>query len=50
MTYVRNILNRSDPGGQMLDMIQNYSFSLLKGNFHGKPKTTEAHKYAQNIT
>ena len=25
MTYVRNILNWSDPGGQMIDMTENYS-------------------------
>ena len=38
MTYVRNILNWPDPGGQMIDMTQNYSFSLHKGNFPGKTK------------
>ena len=46
MTYVKNILNWPDPGGQMMDMTQNYSFSLHKGNFPGKTKTTEAHEYA----
>ena len=25
MTYVKNILNWPDPGGQMMDMTQNYS-------------------------
>ena len=46
MTYVKNILNWPDPGGQMMDMTKNYSFSLRKGNFPGKTKTTEAHEYA----
>ena len=51
MTYLKNILNWLDPGGQMMDATQNYSFSLHKGNFPEKKlKTTEAHQYAQNIT
>ena len=39
MTYAKNILNWPDPGGQMMDMYQNYSFSLHKGNFPGKTKS-----------
>ena len=38
MTYVNNILNWPDPGGQMMDMTKNYSLSLNKGNFPGKTK------------
>ena len=34
----------------MMDITQNYSFSIHKGNFLEKLKTTEAHEYAQNIT
>ena len=46
MTYVKNILNWADPGGQMMDMTQNYSLSLHKGNFPGSLKTTEAYECA----
>ena len=42
MTYLKNILNWLDPGGQMMDMTQNYSFSLHKGNFPGKPKNNRS--------
>ena len=49
MTYVKNISNWPEPGGQKWDMSQNYSLSPHKGNFPGKLKTTEAHEYAQNI-
>ena len=42
MTYVKNILNWPDPGGQMMDMTQNYSFSLHKGNFPGKTKNNRS--------
>ena len=38
MTYVKNILNWPDPGGQMMNMTQNYSLWLHKGNFSGKTK------------
>ena len=38
MTHVKNILNWPNPGGQMMDMTQNYSLSLHKGNFPGKTK------------
>ena len=36
MTYVKNISNWPDPGGQVMDMTQNYSLLLHKGNFPGK--------------
>ena len=42
MTYLKNILNWPDPGGQMMDMTQNYSFSLHKGNFPGKTKNNRS--------
>ena len=47
MTYVKNISNWPDPGGQKMGVTQNYSLWLYKGNFPGKKlKTTEAHEYA----
>ena len=49
MIYVKNISNWPDPGGQMMDMTQNYSLLLHKGNFPGKLKTIKADVYAQNI-
>ena len=48
-TYLKNILNGPDPGGQIMDMTQNSSLWLRKGNFPGKTKT-EAYEYVQNIT
>ena len=36
LTYVKNMSNWPDPGGQMMDMTQNYSLSPHKGNFPGK--------------
>ena len=51
MTSVKNISNWPNAGGKIMNMTQNSSFSLPKGNFPGKKlKTTEAHEYAQNIT
>ena len=50
MTYVKNISNWPDPGGQKMDMTKNRSLLRHKGNFLENLKTTEAHKYAQNIT
>ena len=41
MTYVKKILNWPNPGGQMMDMTQDYSLSLHKGNFPGKTEKTE---------
>ena len=35
--------------GQMMDMTQNYSLLLHKGNFPEKLETTKADVYAQNI-
>ena len=46
MTYLKNILNGPNLGGQMMDMTQNYSLWPHKGNFPGKTKTTEAYHYA----
>ena len=43
------ISNWPDPGGQIMDMTQNYLLLLHKGNFPEKIKTAKAHKYAQNI-
>ena len=42
MTYLKNIFNGPDPGGQMMDMTQNYSLWLHKGNFPGKSKTNRS--------
>ena len=42
ITYVKNILNWPHPGGQMMDMTQNYSVSLDKGNFPGKTKNNRS--------
>ena len=41
MTYVKNILNWPDPGGQMMDMTQNCSFLRHKGNFPGISKNNQ---------
>ena len=35
----QKVLNWPDPGGQMIDMTQNYSLWLHKGNFPGKTKS-----------
>ena len=42
MTYVKNILNWPDPGGQMMDMTQNYSLWPHKANFPGKTKNNRS--------
>ena len=42
MTYLKNILNWPDPWGQIMDMTQNFSFSLHKGNFPGKTKNNRS--------
>ena len=42
MTYVKNIINWPDPGGQMMDMTQNDSLWLHKGNFPGKTKNNRS--------
>ena len=42
MTYLKNILNWPDLGGQMMDMTQNYSLWLCKGNFPGKTKNNRS--------
>ena len=42
MTYFKNILNWPDPGSKMIDMTQNYSFSLHKGNFPRKIKNNRS--------
>ena len=42
MTSVKNISNWPNPGGQMMNMTQNYSFSLPKGNFPGKTKNNRS--------
>ena len=41
MTYVKNISNWTDPGGQKMDMTQNRSLLRHKGNFPGKFKNNE---------
>ena len=46
MTYLKNILNGPDPGGQMMDMTQNYSLWLLRVIFLERLKITEAYEYA----
>ena len=47
MTYVKNILNWPDPGGQMMDMTQNCSFFVAqKVIFLENRKTAKPHKYA----
>ena len=30
MTYLKNVLNGPDPGGQMIDMTQNYSLDCIR--------------------
>ena len=40
MTYVKNVLNWPDPGGQMMDMTQNCSFCGTKVIFLENRKTT----------
>ena len=42
MTYVKNMSNWPDPGGQMMDMTQNDSLWPLKGNFPGKTKNNRS--------
>ena len=46
MTYLRNILNGPDQGGQMMDMAPKLFTLTAKGNFPGKIKKTEAYEYA----
>ena len=46
MTYVKNISNWSDPGGQRMDITQIDLFCGTKVIFQEKLKTTEAHEYA----
>ena len=41
MTYVKNISNWPDPGGQKMDMTQNPSLLQYKGDFPGKSKNNE---------
>ena len=50
MTYLKNILNGPDPGGQMMDMTQILHFDRIRVIFLEKLKTTEAYKYARKIT
>ena len=50
MTYVKNILNWPDPGGQMMDITQNFSLWLYKGNFPGKTKNNKSTSICLNIT
>ena len=40
-TYVKNISNWPDPGGQKMDMTQNCSYLQQKGNCPGKSKNNE---------
>ena len=42
MTYVKNILNWPNPGGQMMDMTEDYSLWLYKNNFPGKTKNNRS--------
>ena len=42
MTYVKNISNWPDPGGQKMDMTQNRSLLRHKGNFPGKSKNNRS--------
>ena len=42
MTYVKNMSNWPDSGGQMMDMTQNDSLWPLKGNFPGKTKNNRS--------
>ena len=41
MTYVKNILNGPDPGGEMMDMTQKCSLLRDKGNFPGISKNNK---------
>ena len=40
-TYVKNILNWPDPGGENMDMTQNCSYLQQKGNLPGKSKNNK---------
>ena len=42
MTYVKNISNWPDLGGQKMDMTQNRSLLQHKGNFPGKSKNNRS--------
>ena len=42
MTYVKNISNWPDPGGQKWNTSQNYSLSPYKGNFPRKTKNNRS--------
>ena len=47
MTYVKNMSNWPDPGGQMMDITQLIiHFDCIRVIFLEKLKTTEAHNYA----
>ena len=47
MTYLKNIINWPDLGGQMMDMTPICSFLQRKGNFLGKSENNKTtHKYA----
>ena len=50
MTYLKNILNGPDPGGQMIDMTQILHFDRIRVILLENLKTTEAYKYARKIT
>ena len=44
MTYVKNISNWPDPGGQIMDMSHNYfKFLSDKGHFPGKTRKQQKH-------
>ena len=44
MTYVKNVSNLPDPGGQIMDMTQNCSLQLHKGN---SPRETKNNRSTQ---
>ena len=46
MTYVKNISNWPDPGGQKMDMTQNCCLCSTKVIFLENLKTIKSHKYA----
>ena len=42
MTYIKNMSNWPDPGGQMMNITQNYSLWPHKSNFPGKTKNNRS--------
>ena len=50
MTYVKNISNWPDPGGQIKDMSQNYSLLPDNSDFPGKTKNNRSTQICLNYS